>query len=64
MLLAKELKDNPRQIAQNIVDSIDEAKGIRNIEVAGPGFINLRVSDEILVDMILVPKVMKIPKLW
>ena len=56
MLLAKELKDNPRQIAQNIVDSIDEAKGIRNIEVAGPGFINLRVSDEILVDMILVPK--------
>lgn len=56
MLLAKELKDNPRQIAQKIVDSVVEAKSIKSIEVAGPGFINLRVSDEILVDMILDPK--------
>ncbi len=51
MLLAKELNDNPRQIAQKIADSIKNSKSIKSIEVAGPGFINIRVSDETLVDL-------------
>ena len=43
MKLAKPLKNNPRVIAQQIVDGlkIDEKK-ISSVEIAGPGFINFR----------------------
>ena len=41
MLLAKELKQNPRQIAQQIIDALSfDEKIIEKVEVAGPGFIN------------------------
>ena len=48
MQLAKQLKMNPRQLAQTIVDALlsDPAgKGlIESADIAGPGFINLRVA--------------------
>ncbi|EIN02512.1 arginyl-tRNA ligase [Paraburkholderia hospita] len=48
MQLAKPLRANPRQLAQQIVDALlahPLAKGlVDSAEVAGPGFINLRVS--------------------
>ncbi len=46
LTLAKALKDNPRSIAQKIADNMDLSSGfIREVEVAGPGFINFRFAD-------------------
>lgn len=39
MKLTRELHENPRQIAQNLIDQIDEPM-IEDISIAGPGFIN------------------------
>ena len=48
MQLAKPLRANPRQLAQQIVDAVladPRAQGlVQGAEVAGPGFINLRLS--------------------
>jgi arginyl-tRNA synthetase len=46
MQLAKPLKKNPRELAQQIVASLLASKGdlIDTAEIAGPGFINLRVA--------------------
>ncbi len=53
LTLAKELRDNPRSIAQKIADRIDVTSGyIRGVEVAGPGFINFRFSDSWLSDQL------------
>ena len=43
MALAKSLKKNPRQIATAIADAIDSPL-IAKVEIAGPGFINLRLD--------------------
>ncbi|MEJ2507055.1 MAG: arginine--tRNA ligase, partial [Ignavibacteriaceae bacterium] len=41
MTLAKKLKKNPRQIAEEIISNLDYDKDIiQKIEIAGPGFIN------------------------
>ncbi|HEY1996018.1 arginine--tRNA ligase [Paraburkholderia sp.] len=48
MQLAKPLRANPRQLAQQIVDALlahPQAQGlVESAEVAGPGFINLRLA--------------------
>ena len=48
MQLAKQLKQNPRELAQTIVTAVlanPAGKGlIEAVEIAGPGFINVRVS--------------------
>ncbi|OGB25779.1 MAG: arginine--tRNA ligase [Burkholderiales bacterium RIFCSPLOWO2_02_FULL_57_36] len=46
MQIAKPLKKNPREIAQALVAAVSEAKNdlIASIDIAGPGFINLRLS--------------------
>src|SRR6056297_3662 len=51
MLLAKALKNNPRNIAADIVKNIetDSAK-ITDISVAGPGFINFTYAENYLYD--------------
>ncbi|MEM7538246.1 MAG: arginine--tRNA ligase, partial [Chloroflexota bacterium] len=38
-------KSNPRQIAQAIVDHIPADNLLDNVDLAGPGFINLRLAD-------------------
>lgn len=49
MTLAKPLRKAPRQIAEELVQRIDPAgAGIRSAEVAGPGFINFRLSTDYL----------------
>lgn len=42
MVLAKKLERNPRQIAQEIAESFSHEQ-IKNIEIAGPGFLNLHL---------------------
>jgi arginyl-tRNA synthetase len=44
--LAKESDKSPHQIAESIVKILKTKKGIESASVAGPGFINIKVSDE------------------
>lgn len=47
MQLTKVLRDNPRNIAEKIVDKIKgNTKEIEKVEIAGPGFINIYLNDE------------------
>ncbi len=48
MGLAKKLRKNPREIAQEVVSNINLDGIISKVEVAGPGFINITLSDDIL----------------
>ncbi len=49
MLLTKELKKNPREIATEIIDSLDyDSNIIGKIEIAGPGFINFSFTPTFL----------------
>ena len=51
MMLAKPLRNNPRAIAQQVVDGLEyDEKKISAVEIAGPGFINFRYSDDYLFD--------------
>lgn len=46
--LAKQLGQQPRAIAQQIVDKVDVSEICKTPEVAGPGFINLKLKTEYL----------------
>ena len=45
---AKRLKTNPRELAQNILDNLDLEGIADKLEIAGPGFINIYLSDKFL----------------
>ncbi len=46
---AKQARRNPRELAQKIVDRLPVGQGVlKSAELAGPGFINLRLSDACL----------------
>ena len=44
MRLAKPFGTNPRELAQQIADGLADVDGIASAEVAGPGFINIRLD--------------------
>ncbi len=46
MGLAKKYGKNPRDIAQSIIDNLDDR--FTNVNIAGPGFINLTINEEVL----------------
>jgi len=46
MALSKQLRKNPREIAQQIVNAIDTTGMVARAEIAGPGFINLWLHPE------------------
>lgn len=48
MRAAKKLGVNPRQIAQSIADQLTDHPDLREIAVAGPGFLNLKLSPKLL----------------
>jgi arginyl-tRNA synthetase len=52
MPLGKQLGKPPRDVAQQIVQAIDVGDLCERLEVAGPGFINLRLKDTWLVDQL------------
>lgn len=53
MLLTKELKRNPREIAQEIINSLDLNPAIvTKTEIAGPGFINFYMNKNYLANII------------
>lgn len=48
MSLAKTLRKPPRDIASEIIKKLSSSKIFQSAEIAGPGFINLRFSDDYL----------------
>ncbi|WP_447038124.1 arginine--tRNA ligase [Streptomyces sp. DSM 118878] len=46
LALAKKLKGNPRELATQVVSGITAPELIKDIEVSGPGFLNITVTDE------------------
>ncbi|MFZ0693809.1 MAG: arginine--tRNA ligase [Alphaproteobacteria bacterium] len=46
MVLAKDAKMNPRQLAAELIGPLSEIAGVASAEVAGPGFINLRMTSD------------------
>ena len=53
MALAKQLKTNPRQLAEKIVANLDVSDICETPEIAGPGFINLRLKPEFIANALL-----------
>ncbi|MCB5911375.1 arginine--tRNA ligase [Streptomyces pinistramenti] len=51
LALAKKLKGNPRELAGQVVAGIPTGEGavIKEIEVSGPGFLNITVADEAII---------------
>jgi arginyl-tRNA synthetase len=48
--LAKQLKKNPRELAEAVARVLAEHPAIASAEVAGPGFVNVRLSDDWLAE--------------
>ncbi|MHC4741859.1 MAG: arginine--tRNA ligase [Planctomycetota bacterium] len=53
MALAKKAKTNPRKLAEEVVEKLDLSEIYEPPEVAGPGFINLRLKADFLADRLL-----------
>ncbi|MFI8828417.1 arginine--tRNA ligase [Streptomyces sp. NPDC053431] len=49
LALAKQLKGNPRELATKVVDAIPANDVLKEIEVSGPGFLNITVTDAAIV---------------
>ncbi|MFI8371670.1 arginine--tRNA ligase [Streptomyces sp. NPDC085466] len=49
LALAKRFKGNPRELAAKVVESIPANDVLKEIEVSGPGFLNITVSDAAIV---------------
>lgn len=53
MQLTKQAKKNPRLIAQSIIDHLDtQGTFIEKVEIAGPGFINFKLDNSWLYDVL------------
>jgi len=50
MALAKQLKTNPRELAQKVVGKLEASKNslVERYQIAGPGFINIYLSEQAL----------------
>lgn len=48
MALAKQRKTNPRQLAGEVVAKLDVSDLCEPVEIAGPGFLNFRISNDAL----------------
>lgn len=51
LILAKELKQNPREVANTIIRDIDfESQYIEKLNIDGPGFINIKLSNRFYIE--------------
>ncbi|MFE9334998.1 arginine--tRNA ligase [Streptomyces sp. NPDC006925] len=50
LALAKQLKGNPRELAAKVTEALPANDEIAAIEVSGPGFLNITVADEAIMD--------------
>lgn len=51
--LAKSLKRNPREIASDMQEALDEIGIFSKVSIDGPGFVNLSLADHFIVDTLL-----------
>ena len=54
MVLAKPAATNPRALAEKIVAHLEKEPAVSRAEIAGPGFINLRLADSVWLDELQV----------
>ncbi len=47
---AKAAGRNPRQLAEDVIRSVDDASVFADLSIAGPGFINITLTDDALAD--------------
>src|SRR5690606_28611468 len=45
MVLAKSVGENPRALAERLAEALRADADVAAVEVAGPGFVNLRLAD-------------------
>ena len=50
MAIGKKIGKNPRNVAQDIVNILKEDSTFENVNIAGPGFINITLSESFLLD--------------
>lgn len=48
MVLVKQAKMNPREIASLIAAELEDIETVESVEIAGPGFINIRLKNEFI----------------
>ncbi|MFF2366413.1 arginine--tRNA ligase [Streptomyces sp. NPDC058122] len=49
LALAKKAKANPRELATEVVSRVESGDVIKDIEVSGPGFLNITITDRAIV---------------
>ena len=52
MAAAKTFKTDPRKLAEQLVASADLSAAAENVQVAGPGFVNVRLRDEWIAELL------------
>ncbi|MCG8505358.1 MAG: arginine--tRNA ligase, partial [Sphingomonadales bacterium] len=52
MALAKSARRNPRQIAELLAPKLADSDAVSAVDIAGPGFINLRLTDTLWHDLL------------
>ncbi|MGD8830193.1 MAG: arginine--tRNA ligase [Pseudomonadales bacterium] len=57
MSAAKALKQNPRQIAERVIAEVQVDDIAQRLEIAGPGFINIHLSDDFLAGTLKAPPI-------
>ncbi|MEU7282793.1 arginine--tRNA ligase [Streptomyces sp. NPDC045431] len=50
LALAKQVKGNPRELAAKVVEAIPADDVIQDIEVSGPGFLNITITDRAIAE--------------
>lgn len=50
LALAKQLKGNPRELAAQVVSKVASGDVIKEIEVSGPGFLNITLTDQVIIE--------------
>lgn len=50
MQLAGQLNKNPREIAEALSEKLRENPSIADVQIAGPGFVNITVTDDVLLE--------------
>src|ERR1041384_7972577 len=50
LALAKKAKANPRELATQVVSQVVTGDVIKDVEVSGPGFLNVTISDKAITE--------------
>src|SRR5690348_18257438 len=50
LALAKKAKANPRELATQVVARVESGDVIKDIEVSGPGFLNITITDKAITE--------------